>query len=226
MTSMEKLPEKQQCKLANAILQNNSMNTFCKAEIQLIGHFKRSTASLVWWQFLPRWASAPVDPFPLGKLSSRLLTHAPHKQVTDLQFIRTMLETPPRMKFTLFTCSANTVRYCEKQGSASTASLNQKTKENKVLFLQGCTATECQALQLVTERVFQILVSSYRSQEAARKGNLTKGTDSQRFQKWKLMENYLTLTQVNWTWESLFKNKEVTMSFPNLWAITWPRFHF
>lgn len=59
-----------------------------------------------------------------------------------------------------------------------------------------------------------------------REGNLTEGTDSQRFQKWKLMENYLTLTQVNWTWESLFKNKEVTMSFPNLWAITWPLISF
>lgn len=125
--------------------------TFCKAEIQLIGHFKRSTASLVQQQFLPRWAPAPVDSSPLRKLSSSLPTFAPHKQVTDLQFIRTMLETPPRMKFTLFTCSANTVRYCEKEGSASTAPLNQKTKENKVLFLQYCTATQCQALQLVTE---------------------------------------------------------------------------
>lgn len=40
MTTMEKLPEKQECKLANPILQNNSMNTFCKAEIQLIGILK------------------------------------------------------------------------------------------------------------------------------------------------------------------------------------------
>lgn len=157
---MEKLPEKQQCKLANAILQNKSINTFCKAEIQFIGHFKRSTASLVWDQFLPRWAPAPVDSSPLRKLLRRLLTHAPHKQVTDLQFLRTMLGTPPRMKFTLFTCSANTVRYCEKEGSASAASLNPKTKENKVLFLQCCTATQCQALQLVTKQIFQILVSS------------------------------------------------------------------
>lgn len=151
MTTMEKLPEKQQCKLTNAILQNKSMNAFHKAEIQLIGHFKRFTVSLVWRQFRPRWAPAPVDSSPLTKPPSRLLTYAPHKQVTDLQFIRTMLETPPRMKFTLFTCSANTVRYCEKEGSASTASLNQKTKENKGLFLQCCTATHCQALQLVTE---------------------------------------------------------------------------
>lgn len=153
MTTMEKLPEKQQYRLANAILQNNSMNTFCKAEIQLTGHFKRSTASLVWWQFMPRWAPAPVDSSPLRRQSSRLLTYAPHKQVTDLQFIRTMLETPPRMKFTLFTCSANTVRYCEKEGSASTASLNQETKEKKVLVLQCFTATQCQALQQVTEQI-------------------------------------------------------------------------
>lgn len=74
---MEKLPEEQQYKLANAILKNNSMNAFRKAEIQLVGHFKRSTVSLVWQQFLPRWPPAPVDSSPLRKPSSRLLTYAP-----------------------------------------------------------------------------------------------------------------------------------------------------
>lgn len=194
------------------------------------------------YELLPRWAQALVDFSPLMKPSTRLLTYTPHKLVTDLQFIRTMLETPPRMKFTLFRYSANTVRYWEKEGSASTASLHQKTKWNKVLFLQCCTDGQCLrskrswSSSLTSDKIgISALGIFYRSQKAASKGkgfqqlplrNLTEGTESHRFQKWKLMENDLTLTQVNWTWESLFKDKGVIMPFPNLWAIAWPLISF
>lgn len=172
------------------------------------------------------------------KPPTRLLTYAPHKLVTDLQFIRTMLEMPPRMKFTLFRYSANTARYWEKEGSASTAWLHQKTKLKKFCFSSAALLHSVSGAQsswrssLTSDKVgTSDLNIFYRSQKAASKGkgfeqlplrNLTEGTESHRFQKWKLMENDLTLIQVNWTLESLFKGKGVTMPFPNLWAITWP----
>lgn len=72
----------------------------------------------------------------------------------------------------------------------------------------------------------------YRSQKAASTGKgflnsgLTEVTESQRFQKWKLMENELTLNQVNWPRESWSKDKGFTVPFPNLWAISWPPISF
>lgn len=105
-------------------------------------------------------------------------------------------------------------------------------KQNGTMFCSSSNALpEAQSPTLVRKRVFRTLASSTEAKKLQAEGrdltsSLTEVTESHRFQKWKLMENDLTLNQVNWPRESSSQDKGFTVPFPNLWAISQPPISF